>query len=290
MTMRKKERPGRPGRRRVVLAGALGLGGAAGLGLGGCTHVGAEVWSVSFGIAPAPPAMLPWPGESRLGHEPGAETLAGFAAAALPAAAARVAAWHELAFLAPPMVLVFADQARFARYSLLPPGPVPVAVARENAVHLSPALAEAGKGVVAGILAHELAHLLLHQRLGLRGTGRLPPWFLEGIAVEASGGAGAEAASEAEALRALRQGRRFSPEEANGFLEMPRTAAAHGISNALFYRQAGLFIRWLRRREPRRFIALLHRIAAGEPLGSAFPMALGMPLVAAWGDFLSSLA
>ncbi len=229
---------------------------------------------------PEPPGLLPWPAEPRLAFQPGAEALAAATAPLLPGALAQVEAYHGFGFARPVLVRAFAEQAAFELHSGVRAGPLGVTI--QHAVHLAPALAGAQRRALPRLLVHELAHLLLFQRLPALALASLPPWFLEGVAVDCSGGDGGVRTTPAQAMAALRQGRHFQPQPAVLPFMQHQGASAFGLTTGEFYRQAALFCAWLRQGNPAGWQALLAQLAGGAGLAEAFARALGTTLAAAF--------
>lgn len=94
------------------------------------------------------------------------------------------------------------------------------------------------------IFVHELSHAHLRQYIGsYRFANKTPQWFIEGLAVSISSGAGAEKVSHLSAIEELRKGNIFSFYKKNWH---------NGLNPHLAYRQAGMFIEYLRL-EPEKF-------------------------------------
>jgi hypothetical protein len=138
------------------------------------------------------------------------------------------------------------------------------------------------------IVTHELSHLHLGQRLGILGAGRLPVWFAEGLAVEVSGGGGAEGVTEEELRRAIAEGRTFVPETEGSILH-GKGASAYGLDTHMFYGQAGMFVGYLRSLNARAFQTFLHAVEGGDGLGPAFEAAYGMSIEGVWRRFVDDL-
>jgi hypothetical protein len=136
------------------------------------------------------------------------------------------------------------------------------------------------------VLTHELSHLQLGQKLGLLSGRRLPVWFSEGLATFVSDGSGAEGVTEDQARRAISEGHTFAP-EAEGSLLHNRGAATYGLDEHLFYRQAGMFVSYLRSLDERSFQAFLRGVEDGAGVGPSFAGAYGTSLEVAWHGFVN---
>jgi len=223
--------------RRVFAAAALAL-------LAGCAL------TVSDPRALVPfDSFVPLAADARVWVEPGYEAYGARVAAALPAAIARVEAAHYLPFARPPRVHVCGSDACFQRHVLTPK--LSAAVVPDNRLILSPNLDGKESHRLSALLTHELAHLHLGQRIG-HYHATLPVWFHEGWAALTADGGGAEYVSDAQALAAIRAGRRVnlalrdSPDKRH-------RAGASGLNIFEFYRQSMLLVGWLKAQDPVRF-------------------------------------
>ena len=148
-------------------------------------------------------------------------------------------------------------------------------------------LREQHRGVsVENFLTHELAHLLLYQRAGPIAYMRVPSWFREGIAVAVSNGAGAEACTPTEAAQNILEGKHFDPAEV-GSLIRDRTAPTYGLRPSVFYRQAGMFVEYLRGRNPTAFQVALKNVLNGQDFQRSFDHAYGQSVSSQWPDFVA---
>lgn len=231
------------------------------------------------------PDLKTLPANPLVSFEPEAESLAARIAEILPEAMARVATDEHMAFSAPVAIRVFATWESFERYT----GATgrPAAVTQADRVSFSPKI-QAQPERMPAVVMHELSHAMLHQHLGLRGMG-LPAWFDEGLAVLVSDGGGAETVTEAEALAAIRSGKHFVPDEAESVFGH-RFGASFGLSEHMFYRQAALFVRYLRDRDPEGFRRLLSVLADGDGFASALAAGYGTTIDSLWRDFLARVA
>ena len=113
----------------------------------------------------------------------------------------------------------------------------------------------------------------------------------------ASNGGGAEGVSEAEAAQAIRDGyrvvldgRRWIDFATLGFeREPPPDPKKDALTQRqrLAYRQAGMFVRWLRMRDETAFLQLLRALEAGRPFGPSFELAFGESAPSLWRAFVS---
>jgi hypothetical protein len=142
---------------------------------------------------------------------------------------------------------------------------------------------------VENFLTHELAHLLLYQHAGPVAYLRVPSWFREGIAVAVSNGAGAEACTPIEAAQNIIAGKNFDPAEA-GSVFRNRTASSYDLRPSIFYRQAGLFVQYLRERNPKAFETALKDILNGADFQQSFSRAYAQSISAQWPDFVALMS
>ena len=211
-------------------------------------------------------SFVPLGGDSRVWVEPGFEAYGERVAAALPQAIAKVEAAHYLPFVRPPRVHVCGSDACFKRY-VLTPG-LSAAVIPDNRLILSPNLDGRESHRLPALLAHELAHLHLGQRIG-HYHSTLPVWFHEGWASLTAEGGGADYATDAQAYAAIRAGKRVD-------LAMRDTpdkrhrAAAFRLSIHEFYRQSMLLVGWLRAQDEARFRELVLAVQDNADFELAF--------------------
>lgn len=140
------------------------------------------------------------------------------------------------------------------------------------------------------ILTHELTHLLLYQVGGTMAYGRVPAWFREGVALQISHGAGAsEFVSMPEAARMLLAGKHFDPAEI-GSIFANRTAPAYKLTTPMFYRQALMFVDFLKAKNPTAFDKALHDIVIGKDFHESFETAYGASIASYWPAFIASVS
>jgi hypothetical protein len=137
---------------------------------------------------------------------------------------------------------------------------------------------------VAFVVAHELTHLHLVQRCSTYRAAQMPSWFNEGFAALVSKGGGAEGVSDAEAARAIVAGWTFTPTTEHGF-----SGSHFRLPPHMFYRQAALFIAYLRARDAGAFRAFILDLEAGKPFAQAFGDRLHSQLIPTWQAFVAQL-
>ena len=246
----------RPVVRRTVIASAVLLAlTAAALAFAGS--------SVGTALFRAKDGFIACEREPRVLFEPGAERWAGMVARDLPGAIELVERKQLRPFKRPLRVYVCATQESFNACMAAPPGAAARGVKVGNDVFLSPESFSSWRGDThASVLAHELSHLHIYQRMGhIRFLWTLPVWFVEGLAVTVSGGGG-EGVADAEAIRAIAEGRHFVPDD-SGALLRPKRAADYGLETFMFYRQSELFVSYLWAADPEAFERLLLELQSG---------------------------
>ncbi len=225
--------------------------------------------------------------DTRILVEPGAEELAKSVAEYLPEAIAAVEKKQYRSFAKPVAIYVCASEDSFASHTGLSKQ---IRGALTTKLFLSGKLERPEfRGTTKAILTHELSHLHLQQQLGVyRYSANLPAWFQEGLAVLVSGGGGAETASEGDAARAIVKGAHFTP-EAQGSFFFHKSAKSYGLEPHMFYRQASLFVGYLRDLSTIRFGLFMLAIEDGKDFEKAFRSIYDMNIDEAWQDFVVEL-
>lgn len=205
--------------------------------------------------------FTPLGNDARVWHETGGEAYAGEVSRLLGPAINKVESVHGLPFERPPRVYVCATPPCFSR--LVPVPGYTAAVLPGEMLTLSPKLDIEENERLPGILAHELSHLHLGQRLG-HYTADLPIWFHEGLASLVADGGGAEFSSDEDACNAWDSGRRINFTQLDTTRKRHR-AADFKMSIHQFYRQSWRFLQYLQRRDPGGFATMLRDLQAGKP-------------------------
>jgi hypothetical protein len=209
-------------------------------------------------------------------YQPGAEDFAGEVAVLLPAAIARVEAVHGRPYAHPVIVGAYATPEAYAAANGTGSA-IPVGVTFAGRVNLSPKLFGPQHQRLRAILTHELSHAHLQGWIGEIAYIRLPNWFKEGLAVMISQGGGAEFVSEEEARAAIQRGDQIVVTDSGGlqntvairFETTPKNTASW-YPEVLAYRQAGMFVNYLRQSDGPGFDRLMNAILDG----GAFPQAV----------------
>lgn len=230
------------------------------------------------------PATLPaLPADPRIHHEGAAQNCAVRLARLLPAAMARIESVHGVGFAKPPVIGVYGSFENYARANGL--GNAGIAgVTRAGRILLSPTLCGDEADRLDSVLTHELSHAHFFG-WRQRGTPAPPAWFTEGLAVMASDGGGAEGLSDDEARRAIRSDVRVILDDvtwtdfaALRFSREPACVAPCDLwtyRQRLAFRQAGLFVSWLRELKPEAFQQLLRDLEQGVDFQEAFEESYG---------------
>jgi hypothetical protein len=233
--------------------------------------------------------------DNRVHYEPGAEAYAREVARILPNAIARVEAVQGRHFGKPFIVVAFLDNDAYAaangRGDANPRG-----VTFFDRLTLSPRLWGEDRKWLEGDLTHELSHEHLVSHLSTIEYYRVPVWFTEGIAVMASDGGGAQRVSLQEARRAICAGRTIeTPDNPNLFGNVslqppPPNAESEDIRLRMHmaYRQAGLFVAYLRESDPPAFKVLLDQIYTGEQFKAAFEASYKSTVAQSWLRFVET--
>jgi len=230
------------------------------------------------------PTSLPFlPNDPRIHHEPAARACAERIAGLLPGAIAQVEEAQGHPFARPPQIGVYASYLTYARANGLGDAGV-AAVSRAGWALLSPTLCEDERERLASVLTHELSHVHLFGRRP-RNSSRIPAWFTEGLAVAVSGGGGAEGLSDEEARRAICSDVRVIFDDvpwtnfaALRFSREPACIAPCDLwtyRQRLAFRQAGVFVSWLRDLKPQAFRQLLRALEMGVDFQQAFAESYG---------------
>jgi hypothetical protein len=244
------------------------------------------------------PAGLPaLSADARVHFEPAALACAERVAKVLPGAVARIEAAHGRAFAKPPVVGVYADFDAYAKANGLGDHLIAGASRAGRAV-LSPTLCMGESDRLGSVLTHELSHVHFFGWRPRRAP-RPPQWFTEGLAVYASGGGAAESVDDEAAAAAIRAGHgvRLDDTPWMEFMSIPFAAEPpcgagcdlRTFRQRLAYRQAALFVGWLRQSDPDAFSRFLRGLEAGAAFDPAFRAAFGATPPERWAAFAAGL-
>ncbi len=239
--------------------------------------------------------------DGRVHYEPEAKACALEVAALLPAALARIEAAQGRSFAQNPTVGVYASYEHYARANGLDNSAI-AAVSRSGRVLLSPTLCGGERARLPGVLTHELSHTHLFGWRSSLFAVRPPSWFTEGLAVMVSDGGGAEGVSDVEAADAIVKGYAIVVTDEGLWrdfasirfeIEPPSDPSRDDFATfrqRLAYRQAGMFVAWLRERNSDAFAGLLQGLENGESFRDSFHASYAANPSREWRDYLSRLS
>jgi hypothetical protein len=280
-------------RRRVVLAiigtplALIGLGAGAILAIPRTRHLIAAPFH-------KPDRMPALSANSQVHYEPGAEDFAHDVAVLLPDAITRVEAVHGRPFKHPVIIGVYATpeayEAAIGQDSMAPVG---VTVFEE--VNLSPKLFKLQHQRLRAILTHELSHAHIQGWIGERAYVYLPKWFKEGLAVTVSGGGGAELVSEEDARAAIQRGEKIVINYAGSPTDWGDLQVEEELANkppwypvVLAYREAGMFVNYLRESDRPAFDSMMSTILDGRSFKDAVDVGYHDNVQSLWEKFVKS--
>ncbi len=234
--------------------------------------------------------------DPRVHFEPSARRCAQAVAELLPSALARIEEAQGRPFAAAPTIGVYASKDAYAKANGLE-DPTIAATSRSGRVLLSPRLCDKEFDRLGAVLTHELSHAHLFGWRFAPFRRRPPSWFTEGLAVMVSGGGGAEGLSDAAASDAIVKG--YAIVVGNEGLWLELDAIPFELSpprdpfsphQRLAYRQAAMFVAWLRDRDPQAFDRLLQGVENGENFADAFQASYASGPAEQWRKFASALS
>jgi hypothetical protein len=243
-----------------------------------------------------PPDRLPALADNGLVHyEAGGEDFARDVAELLPDAIARVEAVHGRPFMHPITVGAYVTPEAFAAANGLGSN-IPVGVTFAGRVILSPKLFSPQRRRLPAILTHEMSHAHIQGWIGGSKYFRLPPWFKEGLAVMISGGGGAELVSEREARAAISRGEQIAIDDTSspqttieiGFAKAPEKQNPSWYPIVLAYRQASMFVNYLRETDKPAFDRMLSAILDGRSFAEAVDTGYHEDVRSLWRKFVTS--
>jgi hypothetical protein len=278
----------------VILGAPLALiviGAGAALPVPAVRHVISGLWNLPDRL----PALAD---NSQVHYQPGAEDFARDVAALLPDAITRVEAAHGRPFAHPVTVGAYATLEAFVAANGLG-SDAPRGVTFLGRVNLSPKLFRPERRRLPAILTHELSHAHIQGWIGENAYIHLPKWFKEGLAVTVSGGGGAEAVSEEEARAAMQRGEQIGIDDAGGlkdlladirFDRVPTTTAPSWYPIVLAYREAGMFVNYLRESDGPAFDHMMSAILDGRAFAEAVDAGYHDDVRSLWQQFVKSSA
>jgi hypothetical protein len=126
---------------------------------------------------------------------------------------------------------------------------------------------------------------------------RVPTWFKEGLAVMLSGGGGAELVGEEEARTAIERGEQIVIED-TGSLQNPVEVRLEKVPSnkppwypvVLAYREAGMFVKYLREMDEPGFDRMMNAMLDGRPFAEAVSVGYRDDVRSLWQRFIGSSA
>ncbi len=226
----------------------------------------------------------PLEADDRILVEPGAEDLARQIAQYLPGAITKVQEEQYRDFTKPIRIYVCASVDSFVSHTGASKNASGVVTTK---LFFSRKLAEFAPDQIKARVTHELSHLHLQQQLGTyHFDAHIPAWFQEGLAVLVSNGGGAENVNEADAVRAILAGKHFIPEPQGSFC-FKKSGKSYGLEPHMFYRQASLFVGYIRDLSEIRFGLFMLAIEDGRDFDKSFRSVYGIGIDEAWQDFVT---
>lgn len=253
-----------------------------------------QVRHIASGWWHNPETLAGLPDNPQVRYEEGALDRARVVAGLLPAAVARIEAAHGRRFAHPVFIGVYITP---EAYAVANGTGVAGAVGANflGRVILSPSLFTTRRGRLAAILTHELSHAHLRSWMSELTFIALPNWFKEGLAVMISEGGGAEEVSVADARDAIRWGDRIAVTRAGSLfdwvgvrMERPPEVPDRTTRTQMAYRQAGMFVAFLRDTNPAAFAAMMQAILDGRPFAEAVETGYQTDIEALWLRFVRS--
>jgi len=280
-------------RRRILLAvigvpvASIAIGAGAAFAVPRTRHLISALLSM-------PDRMPALTANVQVHYQPGAEDFALDVAALLPDAIARVEAVHGRRFKYPVVVGVYATPEAYAAANGLGSA-VPVGVTIFGRVNLSPKLFSPQPQRLRAILTHELSHAHIQGWIGEYSYLYLPTWFKEGLAVMLSGGGGAELVSAEEARIEIQRGERIVIDDAGSLTKLTDVRLEKEPENrpswyptVLAYREAGMFVNYIRESDGPAFDRMMNAILDDRPFMEAMTIGYHDSVRSLWQKFIES--
>jgi hypothetical protein len=252
---------------------------------------------IASGLLNTPDRLPALPDNRQVHYQHGADDYARVVSAMLPSAIARIEAVHGRPFAHLVPVGVYATPDAYEAANGLGSSR-PVGVTFFGRVNLSPVLYARQRQRIPEILTHELSHAHLQGWIGGIAYIHLPNWFKEGLAVMVSGGGGAELVSEEEARAAIQRGEHIAINNAGSLKNLadvrferdPAKAIPSWYPIVLAYRQAGMFVTYLRELDGRAFDRMMGAILDGRAFAEAVSVAYHDDVQSLWQKFAQTSA
>lgn len=251
-----------------------------------------QVRHVASGWWNSPDKLGALPDAAQVHYEEGAIDRARIVADLLPAAVARIEAVHGRPFAHPVTIGVYRTPEAYAAANGSGFAGA-VGLHFLGRVILSPPLFTTKRKRLPSILTHELSHAHLHSWMSELSFIALPNWFKEGLAVMVSDGGGAEEVSVADARDAIRWGDQIAVRSEGSLfdwisirMERPPQVPDTSFRIQMAYRQAGMFVAFLRDTNPAAFATMMQAILDGRPFAEAVETGYHTDVEALWLRFV----
>jgi hypothetical protein len=188
-------------------------------------------------------------------------------------------------FMCLPSIYVCNSNKSFCKYS----GanfPGPRAKVTPKGLFISPRLKDSKDWY--NIIYHELSHVILLQNLGTYHYLWIPVWFHEGLATYVSNGGGSGDVTDSTAILDILQGNHFDPVAKENTL-FPKSFSNKKIRPWMQYRQAMLFVKFLKEGKEKEFDNLLNSIFKKNSFSKSIEFSYGLKLSVLWDNFIDNL-
>ena len=138
------------------------------------------------------------------------------------------------------------------------------------------------------IVYHELVHVLLMQNLSMYRYLTTPIWFHEGLATMVANGGGSGNVDDSTAVANILAGKHFCPVDKEKFL-FPQSFENPDIGIWVHYRQAMLFVAFMKNSDADAFDRLLHDLVSDRNFREAVRNAYQTDIAALWKNFVGDL-
>jgi hypothetical protein len=271
----------------AVPVALIAIGAGAAFSMPAIRHLISAWWNIPDRL----PALA---ADSQVHYQPGAEDFARDVALLLPRAIAQVEAVHGRSFASPATVAAYATLEAYAAANGLG-STIPVGVTTLGRVNLSPKLFWPQHHRLRAILTHEFSHAHVTGWIGGYASLRLPAWFREGLAVMVSDGGGAELVSDEEARAAIQRGEQIIIDDVASLnnpievrLEKTPAGKPAWYPVVMAYRQAGMFVNFLRESDGPAFDRMMTAILDGRAFAEAVSIAYHENVRSLWQNFTAS--
>ena len=233
-----------------------------------------------YKIYTTPEDVIQLPSDKRIWYERGAYEKAKLISLNLDNQIERIEKTHYRPFKQPIVIYVFSNQESFEQYALVDKAG---GEAHSNKILVSPKKANTDLRLP-GIVGHELSHYHIFGYLGIYKSRITPRWFLEGLAVWVSDGAGSEKVSRHDAIKEILSGNKFKPVTRHPILFGEKSQPS-GMKPHMFYRQSAIFVEYLYKVNPVGFKVLLQGVEGGDLFKDIFKKAYGKEPNIIWDQF-----